>query len=59
MDNIIENTEDIKPAGLRKKVEENVQLALMSRRLATINTHVPIDIDFDEFRLREPDYTLR
>lgn len=56
MDNIIENTEDIKPAGLRKKVEENVQLALMSRRLATINTHVPIDIDFDEFRLREPDY---
>ncbi|QHI73676.1 DNA polymerase I [Aminipila terrae] len=41
---------------LREKIEENAQLAIMSKRLATINTHVPIDIDFSEYLMEEPDY---
>ncbi len=28
---------------------------MMSRRLAAINTEVPIDIDFEEFKVEEPD----
>jgi len=53
---IIANVDKVKPAGLKAKVEEYAQMAVMSRRLAEINTHVPLDIDFDEFLLREPDY---
>lgn len=56
VENLIENVDSVTPAGLKAKVEENVQLAVMSKRLATINVHVPIEIDFDEFRLTEPDY---
>ena len=56
IENMMQNTEDITPAGTRKKVEDNIQLAVMSKRLATINTSVPIDIDFDEYVLGEPDY---
>jgi len=54
--NLIANTDRIPSASLRNKIEENVQLALMSRRLATINTEVPIEINFEEFKVEEPDY---
>lgn len=56
VENIIMNVDSIKPAGLKTKVEEHAQLAMMSKRLATINTNVPFDIDFEEYRLVEPDY---
>lgn len=56
VENIIQNVESVKPAGLKAKVEEHAQLAMMSKRLATINTNVPIEIDFDEMKLGEPDY---
>ena len=56
VENLIENYEEIKQKGLRTKIEENAQLAVMSKRLATINVNVPIDTDFDEFLIREPDY---
>ena len=54
--NMLEHTDEIKNAKQREKVEDNIQLAVMSRRLATINKFVPMDIDFEEFRKREPDY---
>jgi DNA polymerase-1 len=54
--NLIANTDKISSKSLKEKIEENAQLALMSRRLATINTEVPIEIDFDEFKAEEPDY---
>ncbi|MBQ6900474.1 MAG: DNA polymerase I [Firmicutes bacterium] len=56
VENLIENTDQISKAGLRKKVEENVQLAILSKRLATINRFVPLDIQFDKFKVEEPDY---
>lgn len=56
VENLLANTEDITPKGLKKKIEDNAQLAVMSKRLATINTNVPVDIDFDEFIMGEPDY---
>lgn len=56
VENLIENYESIKQKGLRTKVEENAQLAVMSKRLATINVNVPIELNFEEFLLREPDY---
>lgn len=56
VENIIANVDNLKPAGIKAKVEEHAQLAMMSKRLATINTNVPIEIDLEEMRLIEPDY---
>lgn len=56
VENLIQNTDKISSPKLREKIEDNVQLAVMSKRLATINTHVPIDMNFDEFLSEEPNY---
>lgn len=56
VENMIANCDQISKAGLRKKVEENVQLAILSKRLATINRFVPLDIQIEKLRLTEPDY---
>lgn len=54
--NLLAHTEEISNAKLRQKVEDNAELAAMSRRLATIYTDVPIDVDFEACRLTAPDY---
>lgn len=54
--NLIENAVRIKNEKLRQKIEENTQVALMSRRLAEINKEVPIDLDLESFIEEEPDY---
>lgn len=53
---LLENVENISNQKLRQKIEDNAQLALMSRKLATINTNVPIEIIFDELKVEEPNY---
>ncbi len=52
----MQGADEIKPAGLQKKVSENVQQALLSKRLATINVNVPLNITPAECVLAEPDY---
>ena len=54
--NLLQHTDEIKSAGLRAKVEDNAQLAAMSRRLAEICTAVPIEFDLEAMRRQEPDY---
>lgn len=56
MENLLANTDQISAAKLRAKVEDNAQLALMSKRLATINVFVPIEIDLNNLKLEDPDY---
>ena len=55
VENLVANTEEISNAKLRSKVEDNVQLALLSRKLAEINRFVPIDISIENFRTQESD----
>jgi len=54
--NLIANVDLITSKSLKDKIEEHAQLALMSRRLATINTEVPIEIDFEEYKSEDPDF---
>lgn len=56
IENLIASSAQISNEKLRNKVEDNVQLAMMSKMLATIHTNVPIDIDFSEYLSEEPDY---
>ena len=55
VEDILEHVDEIKPAGLQKKVRDNRQLALMSKMLATINTSVPIDTDIEGWKIQEQD----
>ena len=56
IENMLANTDQIANAKLRAKVEENAQLAMMSKRLATINRFVPLELDFEKLKKEEPDY---
>ncbi len=53
---VLENTEKITAKGLRQKIANNVDLARLSKELVTIDTNVPIEIDLDDLKRREPDY---
>lgn len=53
---LLANTDNIKNEKLKAKVEDNAQLAAMSRKLAEINTNVPIDFDIKDMKVTEPDY---
>ncbi|MDU6112800.1 MAG: DNA polymerase I [Paeniclostridium sordellii] len=54
IENIIENVDSIKGSS-RKKIEEHKDLAIMSKRLATIIRYVPIDITIDDLSFGDYD----
>ncbi|MGX8773952.1 MAG: 5'-3' exonuclease H3TH domain-containing protein, partial [Bacillota bacterium] len=56
VEEIIAGVDEIKPAGLQAKVRDNAQQAMMSKRLATIMTEVPLDLSIDDCLMKEPDY---
>ncbi len=56
VEEIIAGVDDIKPAGLQAKVRDNVQQAMMSKRLATIMTEVPLDVSVEDCLMKDPDY---
>ena len=47
IENLIEHTDELK-GSIKKKIEENKELALMSKELATIITNVPLDIKLED-----------
>ena len=53
--NMVQNVDEIENAKLREKVSENVNMALMSRKLAEINRNVPLDFDFSSMKLGKAD----
>jgi DNA polymerase-1 len=44
------------PGKLRETLAANRKQALLSRELATVSTRVPIEVDLETFRRREPDW---
>lgn len=54
--NLLENVESVSNAKLKQKIEDYAQQAIMSRRLAEINTDVPIDYNLDECKFIDPDF---
>jgi DNA polymerase I len=47
LDNLLNNVSNIKSASLKKKVEDGIESAKLSRMLATIVTNVPVRMDLD------------
>lgn len=54
VENLLENTASVK-GKLREKVEGAVEDIKMSKFLATIRTDVPVELDLEQLRLKEPD----
>mgnify|MGYP003759977037 CR=1 FL=1 len=56
IENIYANIDNISGKKLKENLTENKHLAFLSRKLGEIITEVPIDIDFDEFEIKEPNW---
>ena len=54
IDSLLQRTDELKGA-LKKKVEENKEQIKFSKFLATIKTDVPIELNLDELKVKEPD----
>ncbi|HVG15746.1 MAG TPA: DNA polymerase, partial [Chitinophagaceae bacterium] len=52
LENVLDNAENIK-GSLGEKIKGGKEAAIMSKRLATITTSVPIDFHEEDFRLKE------
>ncbi|MDP3786926.1 MAG: DNA polymerase I [Candidatus Omnitrophota bacterium] len=55
LDKVLSGTDKIESESLRRKLKESMDQARLSKELATVDTDVPLDIDFDELKLKEPD----
>ncbi len=53
---MLANTDEIKNAKLREKVEDNIQLVSMSRKLVEIYRYVPLEFEISDFERVTPDY---
>jgi len=56
IEELMEHPERIGREKLRTLITENKDMVRMSRKLATIDTAAPIDIDTDDFVLKDPDW---
>ncbi|MCQ2550878.1 MAG: DNA polymerase I [Clostridia bacterium] len=54
VENLVANYSEITNEKLRTKVEENLQLAMLSKKLATINVNTPIEFTLEELK-KKPD----
>ena len=57
LDNLLENTEDVKNPRVRAKLEapESRDLLELSRRLVTVARDLPLELELDRYAVQEPD----
>ncbi len=55
LENIYNNIETVEPKGIKSKLEANREIAFLSKKLVTIDTNVPLTIDFQSAKLVPPD----
>lgn len=51
IENIMQNLEFLKPS-LKKKIEENIETMVLSKKLATIVLNIPLDLELENFKLK-------
>ena len=55
IEDVIAHAHAIKKPKLRQSLAENAHLARLSRELARLHTDVPLDLDYDALKAKEPD----
>ncbi len=56
IENLYDNLENIEKASVKNKLDGNKELAVLSKKLVTIDIDVPLDITFDKLEYKTPDY---
>ncbi len=56
IEDLLQNTHRIDKEKLRLLISKNADIVRLSKKLATLDTSVPIDIDIDDLSLNEPDW---
>ncbi len=56
INNLFDDIDKISKKSLRERLIKYKEQVLMSKKLATIITDVPIDYNFDDFRIKSPNY---
>ena len=60
VENVLDHVSEMPEGKTRKALEENADLARLSKHLATIVTDLPFDFDLNAYEMRQPDLdTLR
>lgn len=54
VENLLDNTEQLK-GKQKEKIEDNKAQILLSKKLVTIEQHVPVEVDFDNLKCEELD----
>ncbi|MBN2453197.1 MAG: DNA polymerase I [Candidatus Omnitrophica bacterium] len=55
LENLLKNIDKVKGEARKKALRENEETAVMSRELAVVDTNVPIEVDFKDIEIKEPD----
>ena len=55
IENLLEHTDEVSNAKQRASLVENRQQILLSKQLVTIDTNVPVEFEWDQFKVRPPD----
>ncbi|MGA8941155.1 MAG: DNA polymerase I [Thermoactinomyces sp.] len=55
VEEVVEHADELPGKKLREKVKEHREQALLSKKLATIYTEVPLSLDLEDLRIRERD----
>ncbi|MBE0427052.1 MAG: DNA polymerase I [Nitrospirae bacterium] len=58
LEELLNNPDRIKKEKLRSLIFENADVVRLTKKLVTLDTSAPVDIDIKELRLREPDWGL-
>ncbi len=56
LENIYENIEKIEKKSIREKLLQNKELAFLSKELATIITDVPLELNIEKTKVKQPDF---
>ncbi|MCX5680164.1 MAG: DNA polymerase I [Candidatus Omnitrophica bacterium] len=57
LDNLLKNTDKIKSESKKKAIQDNEKMAILSRELVILDADVPVNVDFKELELKNPDET--
>ena len=53
IENMLQHTDEIENAKLREKIEDGAMSAMMSKRLATIVTNIPVEYEIDDLIIKD------
>lgn len=56
LENLLEHIDELPEGKVKRVLQENVDLAKLSKRIGTIVTDLPVEIELESYRSREPDY---